>query len=316
MAKINKKFIIQLLVTIVVIAIIIPLVDWKQSYDMIMSINLALFGVMLAIMLVDRWLMAFKWVLLLRVKAIYLSNLYGFKLYLIGGFWGEFLPTGVGVDVYRVIALKSNGNSMKETTSSIVVERVLGFFATTTFAFFAITLVAFFFDDALKAYWYPIFYALVIPVLLALVLMRFPVTAHISRLFKRYKDASFIKKVKSLYCAIMDFKSDTRRLWYFYCLSILEQSIVPVFIYFGALSLGLEASFYHFLAIVPAMFILIRIPVSIQGIGVEEGLFIIFFTLVGLSPTEAFSLALVNRIGKWIIALIGGGLHLAEKVKA
>ncbi len=316
MTQPNTKFIIQLLVTIVVIAIIIPLVEWKQSYDMIMSINLALFGVMLTIMLIDRWLMAFKWVLLLRIKDIHLSNLYGLKLYLIGGFWGEFLPTGVGVDVYRVIALKSKGNSIKETTSSIVVERVIGFFATTTFAFFAITYVAFFFDDSLKPYLYPIFYALVIPVLLSLILIKFPVTIYISRLFNRYKDASVIKKIKSLYCAIMDFKSDPRRLWYFYCLSFIEQAIPSVFIFVGALSLGLGVHYLYFLAIVPAMFILIRIPVSIQGIGVEEGLFILFFSMVGLSTTEAFSLALVNRVAKWTLALSGGGLQLAEKIKS
>jgi uncharacterized protein (TIRG00374 family) len=316
MAKTNKKFIIQLLVTLAVIAIIIPLVEWKESYNMITSINLALFGVMLAIMMIDRWLMAFKWVLLLRIKDIHLSNLYGLKLYLIGGFWGEFLPTGVGVDVYRVIALKSKGISIKEATSSIVVERVIGFFATTTFAFFAITYVAFFFDDAMKPYLYPIFYALIIPVLLSLILIRFPVTFHISQLFNRYKDTVIIKKIKSLYCATMNFKSGPRRLWYFYCLSFVEQAIVPVFIYFGALALGLEVNFFHFLAIVPAMFILIRIPVSIQGIGVEEGLFILFFSMVGLSTTEAFSLALVNRVAKWTIALSGGAIHLVEKIKS
>ena len=75
MAKINKKFIIQLLITIAVIAIIIPLVEWKQSYNMMMSINLTLFGVMLVIMMLDRWLMAFKWLILLRIKDIHLTSL-------------------------------------------------------------------------------------------------------------------------------------------------------------------------------------------------------------------------------------------------
>jgi len=316
MAQPNTKFIIQLLVTIVVIAIIIPLVEWKQSYDMIMSINLALFGVMLAVMLADRWFMGFKWLILLKIKDIHLSGLYGLKLYLIGGFWGEFLPTGVGVDVYRVIALKSKGNSMKETTSSIVVERLLGFFATTTFAFIALAYVAFFFDDSLKQYLYPIFYMLVIPVFLSLILMRFPVVFHLSQLFNRYKDTAVIKKIKSLYSAIIDFKSAPGKLWLFYFLSFIQQASPIIFIYFGALALGLEVHFFYFLAIVPAMLILQRLPISVQGIGVDEGLFILFFAIIGLSTTEAFSLALIYRLGRWVIALSGGVLHLAEKIKS
>ena len=205
---------------------------------------------------------------------------------------------------------------MKETTSSVVVERLLGFFATTTFAFIALSYVAFFFDDSLKQYLYPIFYILVIPVFLSLFLMRFPVTFHISRLFNRYKDTTVIKKIKSLYNAIMDFKSAPGKLWTFYFLSFIQQASPTVFIYVGALALGLEVHFLYFLAIVPAMLILQRLPISVQGIGVDEGLFILFFAMIGLSTTEAFSLALVYRLGRWVIALSGGALHLAEKIKA
>ena len=189
------------------------------------------------------------------------------------------------------------------------------FFLSFFVAFFAITYVTFFFDAALMPYFYPMFYALVIPVLLSLILIRFPVTFHISQLFNRYKDTLVIKKIKSLYSAIMDFKSSPRRLWYFYFLSIIEQASAPIYTYFGALALGIEVDFLYFLAVVPAIFILFRIPVSVQGIGVEEGIFILFLSMIGLSTTEAFSLALVIRMARWATSLSGGALYLSEKIK-
>ena len=316
MARINKKFAIQLIVTIVVLAFIIPLIEWKESYRLFTSVDLYYLSLMYIVLLLDRWLMAYKWMILLRIKDIHLSNLFSLKLYLIGGFWGEFFPTGLGVDIYRVHALAVKGKSIKDTTSSIIVERLLGFFATTTFAFFGITYVAFFFDDAMMPYFYPIFYVLVIPVLLSLILMRFPVTFHISQLFSRYKDNRIIIKIKSLYAAIMDFKSRPKILWYFYFLSIIEQATWPICTYLGALALGVQVDFLYFLAIVPAMFILLRIPISVQGIGVEEGLFILFLSMIGLSATEAFSLALLVRITRMTLSLGGGALYLREKMKA
>lgn len=314
MARLKKKTLIQLLITVAVVAILIPLIEWKQAYEMLISIDLSYYSLLLAILMLSRWLMAYKWVILLKIKGIHISNMLSFKLYLIGGFWGEFLPTGFGVDLYRIHALTSRGESLKDSTSSIVVERILGFFSSTTFSFLAIVFVAFVFDNSLLKYLYPIFLALVIPILISLLLIRFPVTFHISRLFNKYQDTVVIKKVKSLYGSIMHFKSSPKQLWKFYFLSFIEQGFAPVYTFVAALALGFDVSFIYFLAIVPALFIMLRIPVSIQGIGVEEGLYIIFLTMIGLSTTEAFSLALLIRISRSIISLCGGLLYATETI--
>jgi uncharacterized membrane protein YbhN (UPF0104 family) len=56
-----------------------------------------------------------------------------------------------------------------------------------------------------------------------------------------------------------------------------------------------------------------RIPISVNAIGVQEGLYALFFSRLGFSVTEAFSLALLLRIGHWLVVLPGGILYLIHR---
>ena len=138
------KFVLRIVVTVALILILIPRIEWKQFSESMVSIDVLLFCLFVGVGMADRWLMAFKWNFLLKIKNINISNLKSLKLYMIGGFFGEFLPTGLGVDLYRIQALSRQGNSLKDTTSSVVVERILGFFAHAVFASAAMSIVGFF----------------------------------------------------------------------------------------------------------------------------------------------------------------------------
>jgi hypothetical protein len=75
-------------------------------------------------------------------------------------------------------------------------------------------------------------------------------------------------------------------------------------------ALGLELSFWTFLLVIPIVLFLVRIPISLDGLGVQEGLYVTLFAQAGLGPSQAFLLSLVGRAVTLVGVLPGCFLKL------
>jgi len=62
--------------------------------------------------------------------------------------------------------------------------------------------------------------------------------------------------------------------------------------------------------------LLTRLPISIGGFGVDEGVFTYFLTLVGVSVTLGFSIAIINHMIFILVILPGGIIHLLDRPQA
>lgn len=65
--------------------------------------------------------------------------------------------------------------------------------------------------------------------------------------------------------------------------------------------------------VVPLILLIGAIPVSPQGLGIQEGAFLFFLVAVGATDAQAISVGIVLRAKSYLLALIGGGLWLLEK---
>jgi uncharacterized membrane protein YbhN (UPF0104 family) len=73
--------------------------------------------------------MAYKWAMLLRARGVAISNLEAFRIYLLSGFVGSFLPTGVGADVVKLARTTLAVGNLDKVTASVVMERAIGLVA-------------------------------------------------------------------------------------------------------------------------------------------------------------------------------------------
>ena len=306
------KILLKIVVTIGLVVILIPKIDWKQFSETMASIDVLLFCFYISLGVIDRWLMAFKWTLLLKIKHINISNLQSLNMYMVGGFFGEFLPAGVGLDLYRIRAITKQGHSLKNVASAVVAERILGFSAAAALSFTAMGIVGVVYDNALLPYAYPLFIVCILSVAVLIIMVNRRIWNYVSKLLNRYHSNKLLQKAKSFYKALMEFKETPLTLWIFVFLSVIEVALKAVFIYIGSRAFGFEVEFIYFIALVPTIFILLKIPISIQGIGVQEGLFIFFFSLAGMASTDAFSLAFILRVGAWTLALMGAFIYISN----
>jgi uncharacterized membrane protein YbhN (UPF0104 family) len=96
----------------------------------------------------------------------------------------------------------------------------------------------------------------------------------------------------------------------------MEQSGPVVGTWLTAKAFGIELSLLESAAVAPLALLFTRIPVSLSGFGVVEGLYVAFFALVGLSATESFLLGLVANLSIVVTTLPGAFFYTSGGIQA
>ena len=78
-------------------------------------------------------------------------------------------------------------------------------------------------------------------------------------------------------------------------------------------SFGIEVSFLHLLVIITLISVITMIPVSLNGLGVREASYVLFFQSIGVPEGIALSVSLLFFILVTISSLIGGLFWLMER---
>lgn len=266
----------------------------------------------------DRVAMAYKWSVLLRVKHIHVSLPDVAGTYLISTFLGLFLPATVGGDVIRAMAFARRGHQADDVLSSILTERIWGAAALLVMTIGSIGLAYTLLDASVleTARWaveaLGLFCAaLAVPLLLMVspMLSRF-VLSVLDWLGAYPSLRTLAGKCRAVYLSYKAYNASVMTLGWFFLLSVIENVFPVLSCYFAARALHVPVPLMYFFILVPVILLLGRLPISFDGAGIHEGLFVAFFTLVGISSAEALLVGLVSHaIG--IIAVLPGGVLYA-----
>lgn len=288
--------VLKILVSLVLVVILLRMVDLAEIGQVLRSVNLPLFLAAVVVGHLDRALQAGKWWLLVRSSGVHLgygaalSNTYA------GNFAGLFLPSGVGGDVVRVVLLRELRLPLEEVIASIVVERAFGLLALAATAAAAVGVAHY--------SGIPMPDGLVGAILLGLggmlVLMaasfRLGVDGLIEWITKVGARFKLGEKLGGLTEAYRRYGKRKGAVVSYFFLSILEVLAMCVVFTLTAWSLGIEVPALAMLVVVPVTLVGHRLPVSINGIGVQEGLLGWFFSALGLGLEQAIALGLAMRV--------------------
>jgi len=316
-SRIKKRrigLIFRILLSTVLLLVIVSRVDLHVVLELLEHTDILKFNLLVIILIADRFLMSFKWKLLLQANKVGLSIWQSFKIYLISNFIGVFLPTGVGSDIFRIYYTSKSVGQGEKIAASVFMERFLGIIASTMFAAFGLAILTGYsgislFESKTAAIIFGmlVFFSVAFWFSIQKVTLTF-----IENLFRRWKHLWFYKKWFQCHQAYLEYTNHKRTLLVFVFLSMFEQGLYAFANYVGSKGINLSLDLIYFLGIIPICIILIRIPISINSIGVREGLYVFFFSMFGISASEAFSLALLVRIGDWLSILPGSVLYLTD----
>lgn len=286
--------IIKLIFGIGILIIVVRTVDFQKFSSRIYSINYYLLFIVWLLYIFDRVLMAFKWNLLLHEVGVIIPLWQSIKIYYVGTLLGTFTPGNIGGDAYRIVAL-SNFKKNKIVASTLILERIVGFSVLATFAIallpfsqkilginleinFGITILLIF---VLGVFYLIIFYPLEsIKIFLKL------------NAFQRFQIVKKINEAINVYSKNIQKK----KLIYFVLLSTLEVVLIIYMNYLTSQALNIKVSFLFYLVTLPILYILIRLPITVQGIGLQEGLWVYVLTLAGFAAADGLSLSLLLRL--------------------
>lgn len=306
---------IQIAISIILLIILFIWTDIEQLKNSLVNANYFYLFLAIIIITVDRIVMGLKWKILLKVKQINISLLKATKIYYIANFLGLFLPPTIGTDFVRAYYIPKNEGSVQDILASIIVERYLGFLG----IFFAGLLGCIYFIEYIE---YDSFNKLFI-IALSLVIIGtsvFIVSFNIKlinwlkNIFRPLGKRNIFKKILPVLKKLMDsyayYRNHKTFLIISMALTFLEIFLVILWSYVVAIALNVDVSFTYFIAFIPIILFLVRLPITIDGFGINEGSYIYFLSLVGVTEALSFGVGLINHIIT-IVAILPGGIFYA-----
>ncbi len=284
-----------------------------------------------------------KWkvVLDLKEKKVPFSEL--LKIYMVGYFFSNMLPSTVGGDVVRSYYSGRIIENQAFSAVSIFVERFSGILF-----LFILVIVAPVLQPQLYKSAYILFPAcaglfflfVVLWVFLAKNPFAIPnvIAGNIFNALNKIarktgirlfivmieKAEAFYKKIleklqkfrKELQIAMKAIKNDKQILFRIVYLTVLFYVLTWVNVYTAYRAFGVEVNFIQICAIVPAIMLVAHVPVTLLGnLGYFESVFVLYFLLVGIGGAETLAMGLFLRLKTLTMGIVGFGVYLVYKQK-
>jgi glycosyltransferase 2 family protein len=279
--------------------LLIYVVDVRAVLQTMTRINPLWALVALGMFTLDRVLMSFKWGLLLTIRGYRITLAQRLMVYCSSMIWGLALPSTVGADGIRIVLVRRFGVRVDDALATILVERGLGFVSALLMAVMSLLLLRFVLPDA-ATYDKALIGGIVsLLIAIAVLVMSFSSGAanSVSKLLPRsFMHSAVARMIYRLHEAYRSLAFDRRRLALFFVLTVAEQLLMAVCYGLVAMALQLEFNSIFLLAAVPLAILVSRLPISIDGLGVYEGIFIGIMTLGGMRPDDSLALSLAARM--------------------
>jgi uncharacterized protein (TIRG00374 family) len=304
------QHILKLLFCLGLLAVVLFFVDFHRVMDVLGTSNpWYLLGVIVLVHF-DRALMAYKWKQLLLAVDIKVSFFLLFRIYSVAPLCGALLPSTIGADAFRLYSLSSHKVDLKAVAASMVVERAIAFAAVLLLATCSLVLMS----RLLENSWFHlvgVWSALGLGILVTTAFIgaiRTERRQYIARLVTPFMDYPLIGKLYHVYVLCCEYSRHLRTVAVVSAWTFFEQ-IVPILANaLMVLSLHINVSMAELLAMIPLVVLASRLPISIDGLGVKDGLYLVLFGLVGVSASEAFLLSNIGRILP-LLSCLPWGIH-------
>lgn len=296
--------------SIVVLVYIFYALDVDRFLYIIKSVKLNYIVLAVLVVLLNRVLMSYKWGLLLKINKIQLTLYNIVKIYFVSNFLSVLLLPTLGVDVLRSYYLKKYDYPLDSIFSSIIMERLIGFIVLLIFVVYG----SFVFLS--NSYNYLVIACLVF--LMILLFWPFHSFFREENLQKFSSNSRYIKKIADFIIKILsayrNYKNKKGVLLIFFLLTFIELLTSVLRSYIVALSFNLDIGFLYFLQFVPIVILVNRLPISINGFGLNEISYIYFLKNKGISAELAFSVGFVDHFCVLFAIMFGFLFYTSENL--
>jgi len=284
-----------------------------EFFSALSTVRLPLVVVAFAFSVLSVVTKARRWAIILRARGMAASDRYLFVSYLVAMFFNNFLPSGMGGDAVRAVESARATGRGKEAVTAVILERGTGMITV-----FGCGSVLALFQPNLPLQIGLLAHGLFIGTLLIFFLLWQDFTAGMldwvsNQLVARFFDGRLVAlwtKIISVYDEFRSYRNQWRLLGAVLLQSALTQVMTMVSLYALILAFDYQPPFGAFIAVSGIGTALDLLPISLNGLGVREGVYVYFLGLLTIPGPVAVAFALVNRLIVLIQAFIGGAAFL------
>jgi glycosyltransferase 2 family protein len=299
------KWLLRAAVSIGLIFLLLRHTNLQRVIDSFAEISIGWFLLAVTIKGVGILAGIIRWRLLLHAQNIKLhfANLGG--AYLVGRFFGSFLPSTIGLDAYRTYYAAVRSRRVAECVAVTMIEKIIGLVALSALAIIAMPFGARLLDT--HALW-ALGLAMGAPFAIAFGLLFGP------GLFRRLstwlgkRNNKLTTGLSHLMGAVAGLGVQRGRLLSAIGLGLIIHGATSAMYLATAQAVGADVVSSEILFIGPLMILATLVPVSIAGIGVREGTFVFFLTRVGLPTEQAVLLGFLGFLAGEVYSLAGGAI--------
>jgi glycosyltransferase 2 family protein len=272
-------------------------------------------AVAILLVLVDRALMAYRWVVLLCiVPASRRPPLGGLmRIFFVSTFVGTFLPASVGGDAVRAYAVARENVGGSDAIASVFMDRMLG-----VASILLMALVGLIVARDLASNWTIVTALAATFLLCALTLLVIfsasaarPLETLLARLPGTVREPS-----ARILESIRRYAAHHGRLGHVLAASVGVQVLRIAQAYFLGLGLSITVPLSAYVAFVPLILLVMLLPVTVNGIGTSQAAFVWFFGRAGVPSADAFALSVLFVALGVVGNLPGAILYVSPKPSA
>ena len=300
-------WVLKLCTGITLLSLLLFTADLREVADQFRTVDPGWLVAMLIVPHLGILLSTIKWHALLRCQGSSVGMGVLLRLYLVGTFFNNFLPTMIGGDIVRAQQLRHSEPRTHLVIASTFLERFIGFGG--LISLLPLACLHPVLREELPAAGYAALLAMAaytaVTVLLVSPIALLPSFDPRVRLLRRVLDA--LRKAQR---QVWSYREHRGVLVWSYVLSLVFYVAAALTVWLGTRAVGASVSIAFLLAATPVVLLAATVPISVNGLGILESGYVLVLTLVSVPIEQAATVALLLRVRILLTAILGGVLFI------
>jgi uncharacterized protein (TIRG00374 family) len=287
----------------------------RKTLDTIGNADAAWLALAAVLVIVTVPPMAWRWQILLRARGIHEGIVWLSRAYFVSYTVGQILPTSVGGDASRIYeTVRRHPGQGTPVTGSILLERALGGAVTLVLAGVGFLLAINRYD--IGAYLWVELAFVAGTIVAGIVFFSRSIRRRLSFALPLARRLRVEMPARAVYDGIHGYRDHPGPLLGNATITAAIQLTRIVGIYACGRAVGIHLSVLPYIVLGPLLFLVMLVPVTINGFGVREAFFVSFLGRLGVDHDAAFACGFLFFVLTILLALPGLGIILWENVLA
>src|SRR5689334_2493862 len=309
---------IRLTGTLVVTGLCAAYIFWKidigRTLHILVNAKIGYFLGAVAITIASVWPMAWRWQQLLAAKGIRDRLSWLVRAYFVAYTGGQLLPTSMGGDAVRIFETsRRHPGRGGPVAASVILERALGGAATLVLAAVGFALAVGQYD--LGAYLWIEGVFVLGTILLGIVLFSRRLRPLLARTVPLLRWLRVERPVRAVYEGLHSYRHNVGLMAGVFTLTLAVQVVRVLAIWMCGKAVGVDLSPRPYYVMGPLFFLIMLLPITLNGIAVRESFFVSFLGKLGVGANAAFATGFLYFVVVICVALPGLGIVAWESIR-